>query len=338
MLGERRSNPANYPWAVLFGGAGFIGRHLADVLLQRGIVEKVVIADIVEPQEVPHGCVFVCTDVREPISPHISAVAPRLIVNLAAVHREPGHEPYEYFETNVSGAENVCRYADAVGCMTLAFTSSISVYGPTEVPKDERHLPVPVSPYGSSKLVAESIHRQWQVTNRAAKRLLVVRPGVIFGPGECGNVTRLVRSICRGYFAYCGNHHVRKAGGYVLELCNSLLWWLENMEAGTDMYNFSFDPTPRFDEFVATIADVAGRKTPTLSVPYKPMFAASHVAHRLSSLVGLSQPLHPLRVQKLTRSNHIVARALVENGYAPLYSLKTALEDWRRRQPSDWRV
>src|SRR5205814_2232047 len=118
-------------------------------------------------------------------------------------------------------------YTAATGCRTLIFTSSISVYGPTESCKDETSQPVPSSPYGASKLVAERIHIGWQQTFPAERRLLIVRPGVIFGPGECGNVTRLVRAVCGGYFVYCGNRRVRKAGGYVKELCNAVLWTLD---------------------------------------------------------------------------------------------------------------
>ena len=80
-----------------------------------------------------------------------------LIFNLAAVHREPGHEPFEYYDTNLAGAENVCSWATTVNCSRLVFTSSISPYGPSENLKDEDSQPAPDTPYGSSKLAAEYI-------------------------------------------------------------------------------------------------------------------------------------------------------------------------------------
>ena len=52
-----------------------------------------------------------------------------VIINLAAVHREPGHKLHEYFTTNILGAENVCDFAEKVKCNRIIFTSSISPYG-----------------------------------------------------------------------------------------------------------------------------------------------------------------------------------------------------------------
>ena len=51
-----------------------------------------------------------------------------LIINLAAVHREPGHKPNEYFDTNILGAENITKFAEMVKCNKIIFTSSISPY------------------------------------------------------------------------------------------------------------------------------------------------------------------------------------------------------------------
>jgi nucleoside-diphosphate-sugar epimerase len=50
-------------------------------------------------------------DVRQPILHLDLPLDVELIVNLAAVHREPGHEPDEYFATNLPGADNVCAWA-----------------------------------------------------------------------------------------------------------------------------------------------------------------------------------------------------------------------------------
>jgi len=62
--------------------------------------------------------------------------------------REPGHEAHECYATNLPGAENVCAWAEHVGCQRIIFTSSIAPYGPTEENIDERSLPVPISHMG----------------------------------------------------------------------------------------------------------------------------------------------------------------------------------------------
>ena len=86
-------------------------------------------------------------------------------------------------------------------------------YGTSEVTKDESSLPVPACAYGGSKLAAEKIHLCWQNGDSADRHLVIVRPGVVFGPGEGGNVSRLVKAVLHRYFFYMGNKDTRKAGG-----------------------------------------------------------------------------------------------------------------------------
>ncbi|MEZ4180261.1 MAG: hypothetical protein R3B41_01930 [Candidatus Doudnabacteria bacterium] len=94
--------------AVLFGGTGFIGGYLALELLAQKAVESIVLVDIKPPQfqEFPqefkqqfdHGVIkFMQHDITQPI-PQNLVQTPKLIANLAAVHREPGHLSYEYCE------------------------------------------------------------------------------------------------------------------------------------------------------------------------------------------------------------------------------------------------
>ena len=243
--------------------------------LQEKLAARVVLVDLNPPraepwtaylqQELEAGrAEFVRWDVRQPIPESLLPKAD-LIFNLAAVHREPGHQAHEYFETNLKGAENVCAWAAATGCDRIVFTSSIAPYGPSEEMKDEASLPVPDSPYGSSKLAAEKMHIAWQA-GRDCRKLLMLRPGVVFGPGEEGNVTRLVRSVVKGYFVYMGNRQTRKAGGYVKELSRVIRFGLEHQDASGDrmtLLNFSLDPPPALEDYVAAIAE--GRGNPPIA-------------------------------------------------------------------------
>src|ERR671918_513658 len=106
-------------------------------------------------------------------------VRPQLVVNLAAVHRTPGHADAEYHETNERGARTVTAFCARHGVPDLWFTSSIAVYGPSEVPVTEQSPLGPESTYGRSKLAAEAIHEAW-VNDAPGRRLVVVRPGTVF--------------------------------------------------------------------------------------------------------------------------------------------------------------
>lgn len=339
-----------YGVCVLFGGTGFIGTHCARHLLLHNLADTVILADLRPPavEAWPEEMVqaqragrvqYVPVDVRQPIVSELLPSHADLVVNLAAVHREPGHHAREYFETNLLGAEQVCAWAEQVDCAQLIFTSSIAPYGPTEDLKDETSLPVPVTPYGASKLAAEKIHLGWQRGKRG-RRLLIVRPGVVFGPGEGGNVTRLVRAVLGHYFVYMGNHQTRKAGGYVKELCHVLTWLLETQtksEVGVVLCNFTMDPAPTVEEYVQTICRVAGVRRFTPSLPYPLLLGVSYPVAMCSAPLGIAQPISPVRLRKLVHSNNITPKFLRDAGYEYRYTLASALADWRAERPEDWR-
>jgi len=333
---------------VLFGGTGFIGSHVAMYWLQQNLAQKVVLVDLNPPRDEPWSAplqrelqngraVYIRWDVRRTI-PGGLLPKPDLIFNLAAVHREPGHLPHEYFETNLYGADNVCFWASSVECQRMVFTSSIAPYGPSEELKDEGSLPVPDSPYGSSKLAAEKMHIGWQAARRSRK-LLILRPGVVFGPGEGGNVTRLIRSVVKGYFVYMGNRQTRKAGGYVKELCHVAQFGLCHLDESGEsltLLNFSMDPPPTLESYVAAIQKVAGIRRNPLNLPRPLLLGISYPIHTVASLVGIRQPVSPVRVRKLFRSTSIDPRRLRDLGYQREYTLEEALLDWKHDLPEDF--
>lgn len=336
---------------VIFGGTGFIGTHLTQTLLNTNAAETVYLVDIKQPTEEDYAeqlhlgirsgrVVYVPHDIRKPIPSGLLPKETGLIFNLAAVHREPGHQAYEYFETNLLGAETVCTWAGSVGCKTVVFTSSISPYGPCEDQKTEESLPVPETPYGSSKLAAEKIHMMWQ-SGGEGRQLLVLRPGVVFGPGEGGNVTRLVRSLMKGYFVYMGNRTTVKAAGYVKELCLVTLFGLETLrqtQASSLILNFTMDPAPTVEEMVEAILRVTGKHSAPLNMPRSLLLALSYPAAAIGAALGLQVPINPVRVRKLFRSNNVAAAQLRELNYPYTYSLESAFQDWMQDCPADFLV
>jgi GlcNAc-P-P-Und epimerase len=248
--------------AVIFGGTGFIGSYFADQLINDGVVDKVVLADLnpichsrfgsfLDGHVASGRIEYVKCDVRQGIGEQVGVLDNVfLIANLAAIHREPGHRNCEYYETNILGAENVCEWASHVGCDDIIFTSSIAPYGPSESPKNESSIPCPVSGYGGSKLVAEKIHIAW-MHKKQGRNLTIVRPGVVFGAGEGGNVSRLIKATLKGYFFYMGNKNTRKAGVYVRELTRALLWVHSTKTCsggGCVLFNMSMNPAPSVKE------------------------------------------------------------------------------------------
>ena len=336
--------------AVLFGGTGFIGVFFAKYLLETTHFEKVYLVDIESIDVKPSAfrkkqvtrdarIVYVEGDVRQSLAWFVPAEKVTLTANFAAIHREPGHENWEYFQTNVLGAEHVCNWSAMVGCNHLIFTSSVSLYGPSEMEKDERSLPLPETPYGSSKLVAEKIHHIWQARDDANRRLVIVRPGVVFGPGEGGNVSRMIKAVLHRYFFYMGNKNTRKSGTYVKELCRAMWWVLQrqsNSGEHVSLFNMSLNPGPSIKEYVDTICAVAGVRRIVPGVPFRLILLGAYFMEYFGLATGIKHPVSPVRIRKLVRSIHVVPTYLIENGYTYQYTLEEALSDWKLSCPEEW--
>ena len=201
--------------ALLFGGDGYVGRYLqrASTVIA-GIVCRLTFA---RPHRMSRTATFGAT----------SAAArrgspPEWIVLLAAVHREPGHELHEYFDTNVTGAQNVVELRGSGRLPEhLLHVEYVAVRFDQSAQRTRARLLYPESAYGMSKLAAELVLEGWfrQGGNR---RLVICRPGVIYGPGEQGNITRMIRAVRGGYFVFPGDRTVRKSYAYIEGLVDEL--------------------------------------------------------------------------------------------------------------------
>jgi nucleoside-diphosphate-sugar epimerase len=309
---------------VVFGASGFIGTRLVARLAGEG--RRVRAYDLQAPRRRLGGVEYGVLDVRRPMAPAVAAGA-QVIYNLAAVHQTPGHPAHEYYDTNVFGALNVAALARAIDCPTIVFTSSISVYAPTEDLVTEDTAPDPASDYGRSKLMAEGIHRQWLETAPPSHRLVVVRPGVVFGPGEGGNYTRLAGALRRGAFAYPGRRTTIKSGGHVDELISAIAFALSRPDREIT-FNYAYPQESTAEDIVRAFADVAGFRSRVPTVPLALLIAAAGV-FEAAAAIGFKTPVHRARVMKLVRSTRIAPGWLLRNGYAFTTDLRSALAQWR---------
>ncbi|MBB5752652.1 NAD-dependent epimerase/dehydratase family protein [Prosthecomicrobium pneumaticum] len=312
--------------AVVFGGAGFIGGHLLAGLAASGAYRTLVSVDLAPPVRPVAGVRYRIADVTAPLAADLCPDADE-VYDLAALHRTPGHPDGAYYWTNVVGALRICDFARAVAARTLVFTSSIAVYGPSETPLSEDAPLRPETAYGRSKLAAEEIHRLWR-REAECRRLVIVRPGLVYGRGERGNFTRLAGLMRRGWFVYPGRRDAIKACGYVEDLVASIAFALDRREPEI-VYNFGHPEPPTLEAVCGAIARVAGYRPVRLAVP-APLLSAAVLPFELADRAGLRNPLHRGRIDKLTRSTHVVPRWLIEAGFRPRFELETALADWRR--------
>ncbi len=182
---------------IIFGGDGFVGRHLAPKLLADG--QEVIVADIAK-SDLPHyGKVrFVHCDVTEPDS--VNAVGIRqddMVYNLSAKMLSPIQVRAKrhdfFFPVNYHGAENIMlAMAKADACRLAHFTTDM-IYGHTVThPMTEEHPVSPLGEYGLSKLKTEELAADWRARGM---HISLFRPRLIIGPGRLGILEKLFKLI-----------------------------------------------------------------------------------------------------------------------------------------------
>lgn len=315
---------------IIFGGSGFIGTHLIHLLKGTKPQANIYCLDIVMPGEegvVPgiveknDGVFYERVDVRKPIEWDVQTTEDDVVFNLAAVHRTPGHEDLEYFETNIRGAENVTSWCEKHNIKKMLFTSSIAPYGAAEELKTEATLPTPNTPYGISKLVAEKIHEKWMEKNKG--QLVIVRPGIVYGKGEHGNMTRLYAGIKKHYFFYTRKDTI-KACIYVKELVRFFMWALENGKTG--VWNCTFEPAYNIEQICEAMKKATGMEKNWIpSVNGKLLMVVAAV---VGPIGGKVVGIHPARVKKLMISTNINGKKLKDSGYKFHWSLEESFIDW----------
>jgi nucleoside-diphosphate-sugar epimerase len=314
---------------LIFGGEGFIGNHLREYLINELHVSKenVFSFDIKGSSQ---ESTYTYLDVRERINIPINNLQDSIIFNLAAVHTTPGHPDFEYFETNILGAENICDFANRNGINKIVFTSSIAPYGASEDHKTEGTLPLPNTPYGISKLTAEYIHKTWHAKDYTKRTLSIVRPGVVFGKGEGGNFTRLYSAMSKNFFFYPGRKDTVKASVYVKDvvriMCASITSESTN---SSDTFNLTYYPAPTLEEICLTIAKVTNVPNPKILIPSWILKTVATMIYGSGRIIGKDfKGIHPARVRKLMISTNISGDKLHQSPYKLQYSLHEAISDW----------
>lgn len=309
--------------ALVLGGAGFIGTHLLRRLAGQG-VSPLISLDLRAPAEAVAGADYRTGDVRRPFD----AVVPEPVehlYNLAAIHRTPGHPDHEYYDTNLAGAVNACGFARRRGVARILFTSSIAVYGTREQTCDEDTPLAPTTAYGRSKALAELVHRDW-AGEAEDRRLVIVRPGVVFGRGENGNFARLLRQLRRRAFAFPGRRDTVKACGWIDELLRSLEFAAARA-APLYIYNFAYPGPTTIGQIADAVAAAAGVPRPRLTLPAGLLLAAAAACEALDT-AGLRTGINRDRVRKLMVSTDVRPARLLHDGYKFETDLESGVRGW----------
>ena len=285
---------------TVIGGSGFVGTNLCKQLSMKQ--EDFEIIDVKMSNRFPDRCKI--ADVRN-IDSLRKTITGDVVVNLAAVHRDDVRDKSSYHLTNVLGAENVASVCTEKKIHKIVFTSSVAVYGLAGPGTDETGAINPISEYGCTKFQAEERLRIWNAVEKNS--LIIVRPTVIFGEGNRGNVFNLLSHIASGKFIMVGRGENKKSMAYI----GNVVAFLEACIA-TDqkygVYNYSDTPDLTMNELVCRVRERLHNKNnvgPRL--PYWLGLILGYAADLVSALSGRSLPVSSIRVKKFVSTTEFTS-------------------------------
>lgn len=305
---------------VVIGGNGFVGTRLCNLLKSKdfdyAVIDK-------EPAALDQKGFFQA-DVRDLDALKEAINTGDIIINLSAEHRDDVRPRSLYDEVNVQGARNICQVASEKGVKQIIFTSSVAVYGFCAPNTGEDGRINPFNDYGRTKAEAENVYRSWQAENPAVRSLVIIRPTVIFGEQNRGNVYNLLTQINSGRFVMIGNGRNNKSMAYVE---NVVAFLLESLKFGPGVHTYNYIDKPDFDmnTLVSTVREKLGKGYGVgVRLPYSLGLLIGYCFDLLSKITGKSFPISSIRVKKFCATTQL-SSSVSDTGFKPPVSLEEGL-------------
>ena len=306
----------------IVGGSGFVGTRLVRRIKDKEgynpfIVDKS--PSKLFPELTKLGDVRSEGQIQELISEN------SVIINLAAEHRDDVTPKSLYYETNVQGARNICEVANKKNIQQIIFTSSVAIYGFAPVGTNESGKVAPFNDYGRTKWEAEKIYKEWQLEDPENRSLVIVRPTVIFGERNRGNVFNLLRQIASNKFLMIGDGLNRKSMAYVENVAAFLEYSLD-FKQGVHIYNYIDKPDFTMNSLVAHVNKLLGRPSEIkFRLPFSLGLLIGSCFDLVAKITGKKFPISAIRVKKFC-ANSVYESAIESTGFIPPVPLMDAIE------------
>lgn len=251
------------------------------------------------------------------------------VVHAAAVaHRIGPKAPVAaavYDEVNHRGTARLATAARAAGVRRFVFVSSIgAVTDASDAVVDESTPCAPATPYGRSKLAAE----------RAVAEILadgpcewcVLRPPLLYGPGNPGNMERLLRLLRLPVPLPFGALRNRRSFLFVRNLAAAVAVALEHPAASGETFCVADDEILSTPALMLALGEAAGRPVRLFNVPAGVLAALGRLGDGVAAATGVSPGFDSEAVRKLGASLPVsAARFRQRCGWAPPFSLADGL-------------
>lgn len=302
----------------IIGGSGFVGTRLSNRLSLKKRNYK-----IFDKNNVNKNPSIFPMDVEDRSSLE-SLDGTNILINLAAVHRDDVKPISKYDDVNVQGARNICDAAEKYGINKIIFTSSVAVYGFAPANTDESGDFNYFNDYGRTKYMAEKVFKEWQAKCPEHRCLVIVRPTVIFGEGNRGNVYNLLKQIASGRFIMFGDGRNKKSMAYI-ENVAAFLEYSMSYEPGLHIYNYIDKPDFDMNSLISEARKTLFNKNNVgIRLPAFLGIVIGYFADFIAKITGKNLPVSTVRVKKFLGTTQF-ASSVSKTNFVPPVTLEEGL-------------
>ena len=191
------------------------------------------------------------------------------------------------------------------------------------LPADESSELDPENDYGRSKMEAEKLIKAWAEA-KDGRKALIMRPTVVFGAHNYGNIFNLMRNVDRGTNVEIGNKSVIKSTAYVENLIEATKFLFETVDLNYSVFNYADTPHLTNFEISSTIGE-AMDKGGAIKIPYGLAITLGAVFDVLGRVLNKEMVISTKRVKKFCTSTYFRADKVLEFGFEPKYTTKEAI-------------
>ena len=303
---------------LIIGGSGFVGSALISKLNLESVINLDKNNSPFYGEVTELGNILNISDIK--IDKQIKTV-----VLLAAEHRDDVSPVTLYYDVNVKGTKNVLKAMDSAGVKNLVFTSSVAIYGLNKNNPNETHKEDPFNHYGKSKWEAELVIKEWYESDPNNKSVTVLRPTVIFGERNRGNVYNLLKQISSGRFIMIGKGQNKKSMAYVGNIVALIKDRLEKKELGYHVFNYADKPDFSMVELTKHIEKKMHIILPKQNIPYWLGMIGGYGFDLLSIISRKKLSISSVRVKKFCATTQFNSNK-VKEVFKPPFSLKQGLD------------
>jgi len=303
---------------AIVGGAGFLGSRLADRFKKGGKDFNRYDIDLCNMSE---EISYLNVEEQDSLT---QLKKTSVIINLAAVHRDDVRPLSRYDDVNVLGAKNICNAARMHRINKIIFTSSVAIYGFSPAGTDESGEPNYFNDYGRTKYLAEQVYQQWQAEDEKNRTLVIVRPTVIFGEGNRGNVYNLLKQISSRKFVMFGDGKNRKSMAYVENVAAFIEYSL-TFQSGLHVHNYIDKPDFDMNSLISIARrTLFGKDNVGLRLPKYLGIAIGMFADLIAGVSGKTLPVSSIRVKKFMATTQF-SSSVGSTGFVAPVSLEDGL-------------